>query len=162
MVATARADPIFAFHHVNAFDESDHLVIDMIAYDDATIIDALYLARLRAARRSTRQACSPGFACLSCAMLRWHAALSRDVPLELPRINYETHAGKPYRHVWGTSIQVEGDFLDSIVKIDVETGKIARWYDAGLYPGEPVFVPSPHAQAETRRAPLRRARYRQG
>lgn len=71
-----------------------------------------------------------------------------DVPLELPRINYEAHAGKPYRYVWGTGIQTKGDFLDSIVKIDTQTGKVATWYAAGLYPGEPVFVPSPSAAAE--------------
>ena len=70
-----------------------------------------------------------------------------DVPLELPRINYETHAGKPYRYVWGTGVQTKGDFLDSIVKIDADTG-VATWHAAGLYPGEPVFVPSPSAGAE--------------
>ena len=95
----------------------------MIAYPDASIIDQLYLARLRAgtpidatglltrfrvksrraARRSLRETLSP-------------------VPLELPRINYEAHAGKPYRYVWGTGIALTGDFLDSIVKIDAETG----------------------------------------
>ena len=69
-------------------------------------------------------------------------------PLELPRINYETHAGKPYRFVWGTGIEVRGDFLDSIVRIDTETGEVSRWHEAGLYPGEPVFVPAPSARAE--------------
>ena len=70
------------------------------------------------------------------------------VAMELPRINYEAHAGKPYRYVWGTGIQLSGDFLDSIVKIDAETGEVARWYAQGLYPGEPVFVPAPNATAE--------------
>jgi hypothetical protein len=32
------------------------LAIDMVAYPDATIIDQLYLARLRAARPSPQQA----------------------------------------------------------------------------------------------------------
>jgi carotenoid cleavage dioxygenase-like enzyme len=70
------------------------------------------------------------------------------MPLELPRINYETRAGEPYRYVWGTGIEAPGDFLDSILKIDIETGNFARWYEAGLYPGEPVFVPHPSASAE--------------
>jgi beta,beta-carotene 9',10'-dioxygenase len=148
VAATARADPIFAFHHVNAFEESGHVVIDMIAYDDATIIDALYLARLRAGTPIDATGLLTRFR----VPLLGDAPVARRtlarVPLELPRINYERHAGKPYRHVWGTSIQVEGDFLDSIVKIDVETGKIARWYEAGVYPGEPVFFPPPRAQAE--------------
>ena len=45
--------------------------------------------------------------------------------------------------------QTEGDFLDSIVKIDTDDRRQSlRWYAAGLYPGEPVFVPSPSAAAE--------------
>jgi beta,beta-carotene 9',10'-dioxygenase len=70
------------------------------------------------------------------------------MPLELPRINYGSCAGKPYRYVWGTGIQVPGDFLDSVVKIDTETGSVARWCEQGCYPGEPVFVPAPSGNAE--------------
>ena len=70
------------------------------------------------------------------------------VSLELPRINYEAHAGKLYRYVWGTGIRSPGDFLDSIVKVDTKTGDVARWYEGGAYPGEPVFFPAPSAQAE--------------
>ena len=50
--------------------------------------------------------------------------------------------------LWGTGIQTEGDFLDSIVKIDVESSAVATWHAAGLYPGEPVFVPAPVAENE--------------
>jgi carotenoid cleavage dioxygenase-like enzyme len=71
-----------------------------------------------------------------------------DVKLELPRINYDRCAGKPYRYLWGAGIEIEGDFLDRVVKIDTETGAVANWYQAGLYPGEPVFVSSPAAKAE--------------
>ena len=48
LVTSAVADPAFAFHHVNAYEEGDTVVLDMIAYPDAGIIDQLYLARLRA------------------------------------------------------------------------------------------------------------------
>jgi len=148
LVRTATADATFAFHHVNAFADGDRLAVDVIAYPDATIIDQLYLARLRSSAPLTATG----------TLTRFHIPLASDapvtrriladVPLELPRINYEAHAGKPYRYVWGTGIQTKGDFLDSIVKIDTQTGKVATWYAAGLYPGEPVFVPSPSAAAE--------------
>jgi beta,beta-carotene 9',10'-dioxygenase len=121
-VATACGEAAFAFQHVNAFADDGRLAIDIIAYPDAAIIDELYLARLRAG--------------------------SPVATLELPRINYETRAGKPYRYVWGTGVQAKGDFLDSIVKIDLDTGRVLRWYKQGLYPGEPVFVPQPGAKAE--------------
>jgi beta,beta-carotene 9',10'-dioxygenase len=148
LVRTATADATFAFHHVNAFADGDRLAVDVITYPDATIIDQLYLARLRASAPITATG----------TLTRFHVPLTgdapvtrrilADVPLELPRINYEAHAGKPYRYVWGTGVQTRGDFLDSIVKIDVETGTTTTWHAAGLYPGEPVFVPSPSAAAE--------------
>jgi len=148
LVRTAKADASFAFHHVNAFADGGGLAVDAVTYPDATIIDQLYLARLRAGTTITAIG----------KLTRFHVPLASeapvtrrtlaDLPLELPRINYGAHAGEPYRYVWGTGIAAKGDFLDCIVKIDTATGNSARWYAAGLYPGEPVFVPSPSATAE--------------
>jgi carotenoid cleavage dioxygenase-like enzyme len=148
LVRTATAEACFAFHHVNAFLDRDRLAVDVIIYPDATIIDQLYLALLRKGTPITATG----------TLMRFHIPLAEDapvtrralahVPLELPRINYAAHAGRPYRYVWGTSVQTTGDFLDSIVKIDTETGTVGRWHVAGLYPGEPVFVRAPSAGAE--------------
>ena len=148
LVRTATADASFAFHHVNAFADGDRLAVDVITYPDATIIDQLYLARLRSGAPLTATGTLTRFHVPSPPTRRSRAALLADIPLELPRINYESHAGKPYRYVWGAGIQTKGDFLNSIVKIDAETGTVATWHAAGLYPGEPVFVPSPSAAAE--------------
>jgi carotenoid cleavage dioxygenase-like enzyme len=147
-VTTAtHAGPCFAFHHVNAFEDGNDLAVDLIAYEDASIIDQLYLARLRAGLAVTATG----------TLTRFHvplngAAVTREIlapaAIELPRINYESHAGKPYRYVWGTGIETEGDFLDSIVKIDLDARTMARWFEDGLYPGEPVFVPASGAKAE--------------
>jgi len=148
LVRTAMAEACFAFHHVNAFADRDRLAVDVVVYPDAAIIDQLYLARLRSSAPITATG----------ALTRFHIPLASDapvsrriladVPLELPRINYAACAGKPYRYVWGTGTQTKGDFLDSIVKIDAETGTVLTWHVAGLYPGEPVFVPAPSAKAE--------------
>ncbi len=148
IVRTATVEACFAFHHVNAFLDHDRLTVDVIVYPDAAIIDQLYLAPLRAGAPITATG----------TLTRFHVPLGAnepvtrralsEVPLELPQINYTVHAGRPYRYVWGTSVQTHGDFLDSIVKIDTETGTVARWHVAGLYPGEPVFVPTPSAGAE--------------
>jgi beta,beta-carotene 9',10'-dioxygenase len=147
VVATARTDAAFAFHHVNAFEDGDGLVIDMITYPDAAIIKQLYLARVRAGTPLTATGELTRFRVpyVDAPVTRRTLA---PMPFELPRINYGSHAGKPYRFVWGTGIQVPGDFLDSVVKIDTETGSVARWYEQGCYPGEPVFVPAPSGNAE--------------
>jgi beta,beta-carotene 9',10'-dioxygenase len=147
IVTTTHADPCFAFHHVNAYEDKNGLAIDLIAYEDSSIIDQLYLARLRAGTPVTATG----------TLTRFHvplngAAVTREIlapaAIELPRINYESHAGKLYRYVWGTGVETEGDFLDSIVKIDLDARTLSRWFENGLYPGEPVFVPAPGAKAE--------------
>ena len=122
LVRTVKADASFAFHHVNAFADASGIAVDVIVYPDATIIDQLYLARLRAGTPITAIG----------KLTRFHIPLASEAPvtrrtladlsLELPRINYERHAGKPYRYVWGTGIAAEGDFLDCIVKIDTAAG----------------------------------------
>jgi beta,beta-carotene 9',10'-dioxygenase len=148
IVRTGKTDATFAFHHVNAFADDGGLAVDVVAYPDASIIDQLYLSRLRANAPITATGRLVRFQ----VPLADGAPITRKIlaaaPLEVPRINYERCAGKPYRLVWGAGIEVEGDFLDSVVKIDTKTGTVATWHQAGLYPGEPVFVPSPAAKAE--------------
>jgi carotenoid cleavage dioxygenase-like enzyme len=68
--------------------------------------------------------------------------------LELPRIDYERCAGRPYRYVWGTGRSANGAFLDTIVRVDVSTGETSRWAADGCYPGEPVFVGKPESAVE--------------
>ena len=46
------APPSFCFHHVNCFEEDGELVVDLLAFEDAEIVWALGLARLRAGERT--------------------------------------------------------------------------------------------------------------
>jgi carotenoid cleavage dioxygenase-like enzyme len=140
------AEPRFSFHHVNAFERGSELVLDLAAYDDASIVDALYVDRLRAA--------APPESAYA-RLMRYRVGLDSgavveeelsDAILELPRIDYRERNARPYRYVYGVGSRPgeEGlDFLDQLVKIDVETGDAETWFEPGSYPGEPVFVPSP-------------------
>jgi beta,beta-carotene 9',10'-dioxygenase len=146
-LTNTRAEAAFAFHHVNAFEDDDTLVIDMVTYEDPSIIDQLYLARLRS--------CTPidakGVLTRFCVPLNGEPITRKTIApeaLELPRINYEKNAGKPYRYVWGAGFLAQSGWGDSIVKFDVETGCVKSWQEADCYPGEPVFVRSPLAKAE--------------
>ena len=71
-----------------------------------------------------------------------------DEMIELPRIDYDRCAGRPYRFVWGAGRTPGGDFLDSIVRIDVASRAARTWHAEGCYPGEPVFVAEPGASEE--------------
>jgi beta,beta-carotene 9',10'-dioxygenase len=66
---TYAGEPFFAFHHVNAYERGHEIVLDVCAYDDAGIIDALYLDRLRSHDAACRK---PGCAGTG---YRWTAAM---------------------------------------------------------------------------------------
>lgn len=141
------APPCFAFHHINAYDDGDDdLVVDLCAFDDAEIVRALYLDRLRSGDPTPmptpkRMRIRGGEVTVT--------PLS-DEPLELPRIHYGAHNGRPYRHAYGVGAADRGgrDFLNQLCKLDVSNGETRVWREPGCHPGEPVFVPAPEAAAE--------------
>lgn len=142
------AEPCFAFHHINAFERGeDELVIDMAAYDDASIVEGLYLDRVR--RETPRAAATAKVLRHTLDLGAGTVAEERigAAQIELPRIDYRERNGRDYRFVYG--IGVHGDdpdaaeFTDQLVKVDVGSGAESAWWEPGSFPGEPVFVPSP-------------------
>lgn len=137
-------DAFFCFHHVNAFERGGELVIDLCAYGDATVIDSLYLdeAGPRGAlppvelRRYT--------IALDGGTVGWERLTEGN--LELPRIDYGRHNGRDYSYAYFAG---SGDgWLDRLVKVDVRDRVRSEWREEGCYPGEPVFVRAPGAEAE--------------
>jgi beta,beta-carotene 9',10'-dioxygenase len=145
IVRTAQGPACFAFHHVNAFTSGDDLYVDLVTFPDSSILDELYLDHLRSSPVTipgtlTRFRIGPrGDA---------HDERLADAAFEFPRIHYEACAGKPYRYVYVASNQAPGNFLDTLVKRDLERGSDQVWSDADCYPGEPVFVREPGADGE--------------
>ena len=43
---------------------------------------------------------------------------------------------------------VPGNFIDTLVKLDLDARQASSWSEGGCYPGEPVFVAAPDALAE--------------
>jgi carotenoid cleavage dioxygenase-like enzyme len=146
---TYRSAPCFAFHHVNAFDDGapgtpgEAVVLDLCSYDDASVVDALYLDRLRGAV-PVRQP-FPTRLRVDLASGEVTARRLTEHSLELPQINYDRCNGRPYRYAYGVgALDPEGsNFLDQLVKLDTATGRVTVWREPDCYPGEPVFVPSP-------------------
>lgn len=142
-----RGEALFAFHHVNAFEQGNEIVVDLCAYDDAQIVQGFYLERLR---ETTPRLPEP-------QLRRYRVGLDTgrvqrepviEVSIELPRINYSLCNGRPYRYVYGASPSRGATFLDQLVKVDVEAGEVTSWSEPGAYAGEPVFVPAPGARRE--------------
>jgi beta,beta-carotene 9',10'-dioxygenase len=144
-VAGFRSEPCFAFHHVNAYEDGDEVVVDLCASGDAGVIEDLYLDRLRA-----------GKPVASAELTRFRLRLSdravtrerlADGDIELPRINYGRCNERPHHYVWGVGNGASGWF-ERIVKVDIAERATLSWSEPGCYPGEPVFVARPQAEDE--------------
>lgn len=145
---TYLADPIFAFHHVNAHEEGDEIVLDVAAYEDHRVIDALYLDRLRDEAGQLPSAKLSRFQIpLMGSSVSREAVM--DVTIELPRINYRACNMRRHRFVFGVSRKGDATgFYNGLVKADLETGESKAWFEDGCFAGEPVLVVKPGAAAE--------------
>jgi carotenoid cleavage dioxygenase-like enzyme len=142
------APAFFAFHHVNAYEDADAIIVDISAYPDAGVIGDFMLERLLAAG-------PPKVA--RAALRRYRLVPGRstaqietitDAATELPRIA-AARAGKPYTFAYGIDNAADGsDLFDRIVKVDVNERSVSSWSRPGLYPGEPVFVARPGSRDE--------------
>jgi carotenoid cleavage dioxygenase-like enzyme len=140
-----QSDACFSFHHVNAYDDGEEVVVDLCTYTDAGVIEDLYLDRLRegkpiASAELTRFRLRPSDRSVSRARLT-------DTDIELPRINYGRFNERPYRYVWGVGNGPSG-WLERVLKVDTSDGGSLSWSEPGCYPGEPVFVARPQADHE--------------
>ncbi|GAA5200964.1 carotenoid oxygenase family protein [Rugosimonospora acidiphila] len=142
-----RTEPFFAFHHINAFARDGDLVIDVCAYDNADIVRALYLDRLRAEDARVPEA-TPRRYVLPAGGGEVRTERLGELTMELPRIDYDRRNGRPYRFVYGVGSREPGDFPNQLVKTDVERRESAAWSRPGTYPGEPVFVRTPGDERE--------------
>jgi beta,beta-carotene 9',10'-dioxygenase len=146
---TYQADPFFAFHHINAYVDGNELVVDASSYTDASVIEALYLNRLRAGDPIPKPVPTRYRMDLDGTTVR-SQPLSEQA-LELPRINYGRHNGRRYRFAYGVGCHRSTpgrDFFNQLVKLDVDNQRTDTWFEPGCYPGEPVFVPSPGSTSE--------------
>jgi beta,beta-carotene 9',10'-dioxygenase len=146
VAATHRTAPFFVFHHVNAFERDGEIVLDLVAYPDASVVDALGLDNLR----------SPSSTLPTGELRRYRLpkrSSTRDVEretlhpghIEFPMIDYARRNTRPYRYVYGVGNRERppAEFQNQLVKIDVETRTVETWDEPNSYPGEPVFVPAP-------------------
>ena len=147
-VKSYSSEAFFAFHHVNAFEQNGDVFVDIAAYPDKSVIDALYLQHLRA-----------GDSIPSAELRRYHlpagGATADSEPLatesiELPRLNYKRNSAKDYRYTYGVSHRPDrpGDFDSQLVKLDVRERTAKVWREENCYVGEPVFIPAPNAHGE--------------
>ena len=139
-------EPFFAYHHINAWEDGDEVVVDLTRYDGPQAINAYYLDEIE----------SEEFCVSGGIPHRYRLGVEdvekerlTDVPLELPRINYDYNT-RDYRYVYGVGHQENPyrEFPNRLLKLDVKEKETVVWEDENSYPSEPVFVESPAEDEE--------------
>ena len=160
VVAEPTVDPVFGFHHVNAFERAGgtKVVFDLETVSDATTIDSLYLENVRAGemgalvgqveRFTVDLGSSDGAGRYGAA----DATVTREPLFDggtaLPTSSPARWC-RPHRYVYAMGMDAPvTEWARRVVKIDAETGGTRTFEEGGDYFGEPLFVPAPDGEAE--------------
>jgi len=144
VVHKVKTDPFFAFHFINAYEEDDSLIFDMVTYPDSGIIDSFYLEKLSDMNERLQESNLHRFK----YNLRSNALQRSQVTahsLELPTMD-NRFLQKNYNHTYAVGVSDEGhqQFYDQLIKTNMHTGLSLIWKDPDYYPGEPIFIPDNH------------------
>lgn len=151
LVKQATSDAFFAFHHVNAFERGDELIVDIAAYPDNEIINSFYLKSIKDEKSTLPGGLLKRFSINLKKDDAVKEEMLSDEWIELPRFDYNhLNMDGTYRYVYASSINKEKplSFYNQIVKMDINSGESKRWYNDGCYPGEPIFVGRPERTRE--------------
>ena len=144
VVTSPTVEPFFTFHVTNAYDDGETVVLDLVAFEDDTIVEALSLG---AVTTGGFEDVPPG------RLTRFRITPDGEVTVrrlytggtELPAVA-DTYRTRPYRYVYGQATDREG--ANGLVKVDVERDTCREWWEGGLYVEEPCPVRRPGATAE--------------
>lgn len=141
-------EPCFVFHHANAYESDDVIVVDSICYAGFPTLDS------DADFRDVNFATLPEgqlwrFTIQPQTKTATHQVITPQT-CEFPTLHPQA-VGQPYRYLYiGTAEQEQGNApLQAIAKFDLQTGSRTSWSAAPRgFVGEPVFVPKPFQNAE--------------
>ncbi len=150
VVARFECEPYFSFHHVNAFERGDELIVDLVAYPDSKILKAYSLDSL------SNEGSHLPFGNLRRYYLPLKGKSARyetisESCMELSHFDISRYNMLPgYRFVYAVGLRPEKitGFYNQLIKVDIETRQEQRWFQDDCYPGEPVFVAKPGGKAE--------------
>lgn len=146
LVLQRAVDPIFSFHHANAYEAGDNIVVDLVAYPDLSSMPEIFpQAKLGTYAQQTWKN----------KLIRYQISLKEGKiatttlleaeELEFPRFD-DRLDGKSYRYLYLTHSDKKAK--GGLAKLDLATKKVLTWNAAPFEALEPVFVPKPLGTSE--------------
>lgn len=135
--------PLMAFHAIQAFEDGDHLVLDLCTSEPG-VFDALTLASLRSgtpfrvAHRAQRYRLEPGRADATGQPI--------GTGFDLPMVPGACWTRRRSKHAWAAGFDPAGQapLMDRTVKVDLDTGSVlGTWQRPGAIQLEPLYVDRP-------------------
>ncbi|XP_029463996.1 beta,beta-carotene 15,15'-dioxygenase-like [Rhinatrema bivittatum] len=168
-------DALVVYHHVNAYEEDGHLVVDIIAHKDNSLYEIFYLANLKldfdvnssltllpVCQRFVIPLHHDKNTDIGVNLVRLPFVTAQAIKetegviyclpevlckgIELPRINYD-YNGKKYKYIYAAHVEW-GPIPTEIVKFNIHTRETLIWKEEHCWPAEPLFVPTPDAKEE--------------
>jgi carotenoid cleavage dioxygenase len=132
-------DPCYVFHPMNAYEDGDRLVLDVVRHPDMfrpAEEEKPLLARQRLDRWTVDRAAGTV-----------REETLDDRPVEFPRVD-PRRAGLPYRYGYA-AVGTDASTASAVVREDLATGAaVFHDFGPGRHPGEPTCVPAPDSRAE--------------
>lgn len=151
-IITLETKPFFSLHHINAFDfldenkEVDNIFLELITYENSSILDYFYMNNLLNLNTNTNKNKIPGgnYSKLIINLNKNKQKDKQNIELiteifikeliEMPSVN-PIFKGLPYKYFY--SITDTG----KIIKVNIITGEILYWSNNYDIPTEPIFIP---------------------
>lgn len=168
----------FAYHHVNAFENGTHILVDITTVPcDTSGLDNYPMRDSDAKKLPAACLHMNSFDMATIKTNTFHippnsferffvpipsqsdAAPASKGPSMVPyqqltNVSFDLAAihpekwGQPYRYVWGLMTHGDGTWWSSLVKLDLQTGSQIEWYKPDHLASEPNFIPTPGATRE--------------
>ena len=151
VVARIKTDAFFSFHHVNAFEVGNELVVDLATYENADVIQNYYMSQLADQAQKLPYGRMERFVLNVEEKKLVSRKIISEECIELPHYDVAGFKSNPeYQFVYGCGINNEHHegFYNQLVKIDLNSGESKIWFQKDNYPGEPIFVPNPDRKSE--------------
>lgn len=143
VVAEPTAEPCFGFHHANAYEDGDDLVVDVETVPDAESVATMSLSRLRAGDLDVFGGRIDRFR-IELGDRRTLARVDRRRLYDgtaLPTVSPARRCRR-HRYVYAQeTTQPVREWPTAVVKVDTETGTARTFGDGADHFSEPVFVP---------------------